>query len=65
MTPSLVIFRDGKKFMWDGQVYHSREDAEKMKESYRQERFDVQMREAEGEFWLYTRRVATQAAAVQ
>jgi len=65
MTPVLVMFRDGKKFMWDGRVYTSREEALKVEESYRHENFEVCCTEAEGQFAVYTRRIATQAAAVQ
>lgn len=65
MTPSLVMFRDGKKFMWDGHVYGNREEASKVEESYRRESFEVYVAEVEGQFSVYTRRVAGQAASVQ
>ena len=62
MTPSLVMFRDGKKFMWNGQVCGTREEALSTEELYRQDNFEVWTTEVEGRFCVYTRRVATQAA---
>jgi len=65
MTPSLVLFRNGRKFMWDGQVYGSHEEASKAEERYRQDQFEVYVTDADGHFCVYTRRVASQVAAVQ
>jgi len=65
MTPSLVRMRDGKKFMWDGRVYGTREEAANAEEIYRRDNFEVCVTEAEGQFAVYTRRLVAQAAAVQ
>jgi len=51
------MIRDGKKFMWDGQLYDSREDAARAEETYRNDNFEVQRMEQEGKFLVYTRRV--------
>ena len=48
---------DGKKFMWDGQLYENREDASRAGESYRNDNFEVRMVEKDGKFLVYTRRV--------
>ena len=65
MTPSLILIRDGKKFMWDGQVYSTREEASKVEESYLRDKFEVCVNETEGQFVVYTRRLVSQAAVVQ
>ncbi len=65
MTPSLVMFRENKKFMWDGQLYANHEEASKAQECYRQNQFDVYVTEVDGRFCVYTRRVVSQTAAVQ
>jgi len=57
MSPTLAMIRDGKKFMWDGQLYDSREDAARAEETYRNDNFEVQRMEQEGKFLVYTRRV--------
>lgn len=51
------MVRDGKKFMWDGHLYDSREDASRAEEAYRNDNFEVQRVEQEGKFLVYTRRV--------
>jgi hypothetical protein len=56
MSPDLAIVSDGKKFMWDGQLYDNREDASRAGESYRNEDFQIKMVEEGGKFLVYTRR---------
>ncbi len=65
MTPTLVWYRDGKKLMWDGQLYANREEALKAQERYRQDQFDVYVTELAGQIFVYTRRVASQTVAAQ
>jgi hypothetical protein len=48
---------DGMKFMQDGKVYPSKEDAEKAMESYRSGGFDVRLLEEGGGFLVFSRRV--------
>jgi hypothetical protein len=60
MTPSLALFADGKKFMWDGRVYATREEAARAAEAYQQERFEVRTVEHGDGYLVYTRRVAAE-----
>ena len=50
---------NGKKFMWDGVVYESDEQAQQVMEDYAKDGFEVQKFEEEGQFLVYSRRVAT------
>jgi hypothetical protein len=56
MSPNLAIIGDGRKFMWDGQLYDNKEDASRAAESYRNENFEIQMMEEDGKFLVYSRR---------
>jgi hypothetical protein len=56
MSPNLVMTGDGKKFLWDGELYASKEEAERVAESYRNENFQIQMVEEDGKFLVYSRR---------
>ena len=51
------MISEGKKFMWDGQLYDTREEASRIEESYRNDNFEVRMVEEGGKFLVYTRRV--------
>jgi len=55
-----VRFVDNDKYMWDGAIYETKEDAEKKKQEYEGNDFQVQLFEQEGKFLLYTRRVVTE-----
>jgi hypothetical protein len=57
MSANLTMMSDGKKFMWDGQLYATREEASGTEQSYRNDNFEVRRVEQEGKFLLYTRRV--------
>jgi len=57
MSPNLAMMSDGKKFLWDGQPYDSKEAASAAAQSYQNENFLVQMVEEDGKFLVYTRRV--------
>jgi len=57
MSPSLAMIDNGKKFMWDGQVYAAKEEAGCIQASYQNENFEVRMVEQDGKFLVYTRRV--------
>ncbi len=54
---------DGKKFLWDSVSYESREAAQKAMEAYEQEGFDAELIEIEGQFLVYSRRVAAVQSA--
>ncbi len=56
LSPNLTMISEGKKFMWDGQVYGNREEASLVAKSYQNENFEVQMTEEDGKFLVYTRR---------
>jgi len=56
MSPNLAMISDGKKFMWDGQLYDNKEEASRAAESYQNENFQIQMVEEGGKFLVYTRR---------
>lgn len=63
MSANLAMISDGKKFMWDGQFYPSKEDASGAERAYRNENFEVRVVEHEGKFLVYTRRVVKQVVA--
>ncbi len=62
MGPNLAMISDGKKFMWNGQLYDTRDEASRAGESYRNDGFEVQMVEENGKFLVYTRRTVKQVA---
>jgi hypothetical protein len=51
---------NGKKFMWDGVVYESKEEAQDMMEKYKKDNFKVELIEEEKQYLVYTRRVVTE-----
>ena len=58
MSPNLAMISDGKKFMWDGQLYDNKEEASRAAQSYQNEDFQIQIVEDGGKFLVYTRRTA-------
>ena len=59
MTIPLAKKVDGKKFMWDGVVYDSDDQADQVMEGYAKDGFEVQKFVNGGQFLVYSRRVAT------
>ena len=57
MSPNLSLIKVGKKFMWDGRIYATREEAASNAEAYQKDNFEVQMAEADGKFLVYSRRM--------
>ena len=51
---------DGKKFMWDGENYDSKEAALENKSKYEGDGFDTQLVEEEGVAYVFTRRLVTE-----
>lgn len=49
---------EGKKYMWDGQVYDSRDIANAAVSAYRSDGFDIHLWEDQGKYFVYTRRTA-------
>jgi len=62
MSPNLAMISNGKKFMWDGQLYDNQEEATCAARSYQDEDFQVQLVEEGGKFLVYTRRTAKEVA---
>ena len=52
---------NGKKFMWDGVVYDSDDQARQVMEDYAKDGFEVEKFDEEGQFLVYSRRVAAQS----
>jgi len=51
---------DGKKFMWDGEIYESEKDAQEVKQKYEKDDFEVELIQEEDKYFLYSRRVVTE-----
>ena len=54
---------NGKKFMWDGVVYESDEQAQQVMEDYAKDGFEVEKVAEDGQFLVYNRRVAEASPA--
>ncbi len=65
MSPNLAVISDGKKFMWDGRLYASREEASQSENAYRSDNFEVHLVEEDGQVFVYTRRIAEKTAVTQ
>jgi len=63
MSPDLAMISDGKKFMWDGQLYDNREEAARAGESYQNEDFQIRIVEEDGKFLVYSRRTVKEWVA--
>jgi hypothetical protein len=50
---------NGKKFMWDGVIYDSDDQAQQIMEDYAKDGFEVQKFVEDGKFLVYSRRVVT------
>lgn len=48
---------NGKKFMWDGVVYPTQEEAQGVVEKYKKDNFEVEFVKEENQFLVYSRRV--------
>jgi len=59
MTITLARKVDGKKYLWDGLVYESQDQAQQALEAYQQEGFEVQMFAEDNQYLVYSRRVVT------
>ena len=57
LSPNLTIISDGKKFMWDGQLFDTRDDSLRAAEAYQKDNFEVRIQEQEGKFLVYSRRL--------
>ena len=59
MTTPLARKLEGKKFMWDGGTYATEEEAQQVMRGYEKDRFETQMFVEDGQYLVYSRRVAT------
>ncbi|MBN2493756.1 MAG: hypothetical protein JXR96_04110 [Deltaproteobacteria bacterium] len=57
MEPESVRFFEDEKFMWDGEIYETRDAAEARRKEYEAENFQTQVVEAENAYLVYSRRV--------
>ena len=53
--PSVVV--EGKKFLWDGRIFESFDEASSQAEAYKQDNFEVHLVKAGDKHLVYTRRV--------
>lgn len=56
-SPDRSIVVDGKKFLWDGRLFDSSEEASQQAERYKKDNFEVHLVEQGGKHLVYTRRV--------
>jgi len=57
--PDISIMINSKKFIWDGVVYESEKEAQDTMKKYKEDNFEVEMKEEEGKHLLYSRRLVT------
>ena len=59
LTLSITLAREvaGKKFLWDGVAYLTRDDAREAMEAYKQDAFEVHMFLEQDKYLVYTRRL--------
>lgn len=48
---------DGKKYMWDGEVYASEGDADQAANEYGSRQFETRVLNEDGQFLVYNRKV--------
>lgn len=63
MSIPLATKFEGKKYMWDGALYETEEQANQSSESYRKEGFEAKVSKNSEKYLVYSRRVVTVQAA--
>ncbi|MBU1337959.1 MAG: hypothetical protein KKD56_02720 [Acidobacteria bacterium] len=58
--PDIAKLIDGKKFMWDSEVYESEQQAQEVKKKYEDTNFEVELIKEENQYFVYSRRVVTE-----
>ena len=58
--PDLSKLFDGKKYMWNGQEYPDRDSAEKVKDNYLKDGFEVELVQEDAKYLVYSRRLVTE-----
>ena len=56
---SVKIF-DGKKYMWDGEIYATAKEYQEVLNKYTDDGFETKLVEEEGKYHLFTRRIVTE-----
>ncbi|MBN1625547.1 MAG: hypothetical protein JW944_03395 [Deltaproteobacteria bacterium] len=64
MSPGILTI-DGKKFMWDGVKFTSKEEILDTIQKYKREGFEVETFEEGENIFLYTRRVVKEVVVTQ
>lgn len=62
LNPNRSVTIDGRKFLWDGRLYETRDQASLGAETYKTDYFEVQMVQVSGTYLIYTRRVVKELA---
>ena len=57
VTPNPSVTIDGKKFLWDGSLFATCDEARRQAEAYKNNNFEVRMVEVDGSYIIYTRRL--------
>lgn len=60
MKPELAKIIDGLKYMWDGEIYETKDAAENMKKDYEKNNFQTMLIKENDKYLLYTRKVVTE-----
>ena len=58
--PNLATKIDGKKFMWDKNLYSTEKEAHKKMAQYEKDGFETECVEENGKYLVYTRRLVTE-----
>jgi hypothetical protein len=58
--PNLAVKIDGKKFMWDKNLYSTKEEALEKMSQYEKDGFEAECLEEDGKYTVYTRRLVTE-----
>ena len=58
MTPPLAMSVRGKKYLWDGEIYNSENEAVETCKSYEKDGFDIHMFKQDNKYLVYSRRIA-------
>jgi len=61
--PKLASVFDGKKFLWNGVLYETRQQASEVQAGYDKEGFETRLSEEDGKHLVYSRRVSAQQTA--
>jgi hypothetical protein len=55
-----ICYHEGKKYMWDGEEYDSKDKAAAVGKAYQEKGFEIHSVRKGGKVLLYTRRVVTE-----